>query len=83
MEENDGHPPAEAVAREPAAGQGEFERASYQVRVPVVFDHLNGGLLDELNRQKIKLLQALGRGGRNRRGRRRPVRQVRGLVRVR
>ena len=60
MEVNDEHPPAEEVGREPAAGLGS-ERASYQVRVPVVFDHLNGDLLDELNRQKIKLLQALGR----------------------
>ena len=39
----------------------EPEQASYRVRVPVVFDHLNGDLLDELNRQKIQLLQVLGR----------------------
>ena len=38
------------------------DRTWYQVRVPVVFDHLNGDLRDELNRQKVRLLQALGRG---------------------
>jgi hypothetical protein len=61
MDEHDEHPPAEVVGHEAGADVGELERASYRVRVPVVFDHLNGDLLDELNRQKLELLQVLGR----------------------
>ena len=61
MTENDKYHPAAGVGPEPRAGIRGREQTSYQVRVPVVFDHLNGDLLDELNRQKVKLLQALGR----------------------
>ena len=61
MDENDEHPPAEVVGHEAGADLEELERASYRVRVPGVFDHLNGDLLDELNRQKLELLQVLGR----------------------
>jgi len=60
MEENDKYHLSKAVALEPPALVGEREHTLYQVRVPVVFDHLNGDLRDELNRQKLKLLQALG-----------------------
>jgi hypothetical protein len=58
--EEEGHPPAGDASE--LARTCERERMLYQVRVPVVFDHLNGDLRDELNRQKVKLLQALGRG---------------------
>ena len=60
MDEYDEHPPAEVVGHEAGADRGELERVSYRVRIPVVFDHLNGDLLDELNRQKLELLQVLG-----------------------
>jgi hypothetical protein len=36
--------------------------ALYQVRVPVVFDHLNEALRQELHDREIPLKQALGRG---------------------
>ncbi len=38
------------------------DRTLYRVRVPVVFDHLNAELRDELDRSKVGLLQVLGRG---------------------
>ena len=59
--ENDEPSAAEAVGRDMPVGREEPGRAAYRVRVPVVFDHLNGDLQHELNRQKAKLLQALGR----------------------
>src|SRR5215207_4282191 len=60
MEPNDRIHPDNTVGLERPEDIGERHQTLYQVRVPVVFDHLNGDLRDELNRQKLNLLQALG-----------------------
>jgi len=60
--DNDGECSRVAGVVSDPTGSADRERMLYQVRVPVVFDHLNCDLRDELNRQKLTLLQTLGRG---------------------